>query len=169
MDYAVHEILQARILQWIAFPFSRGSSQPRDRIQVSRIAHASKPSFRGVSDGWSGFYSVVSRRREIFLSTCNQRRTCWKLPVTVTPWVWMFHQTTWNPENKDYAVFSPPGNTPGGLNIAYCHWWGWTFYFPVTVWSRARSVEILLCSVWFLTTRRNECGLGVGMKEWVLV
>ena len=31
-------ILQARTLEWVAFPFSRGSSQPRDRIQVSHIA-----------------------------------------------------------------------------------------------------------------------------------
>ena len=30
MDYTVHGILQARILEWVAFPFSRGSSQPRD-------------------------------------------------------------------------------------------------------------------------------------------
>ena len=30
MDYIVHGILQARILEWVAFPFSRGSSQPRD-------------------------------------------------------------------------------------------------------------------------------------------
>ena len=29
-DYTVHEILQERILEWVAFPFSRGSSQPRD-------------------------------------------------------------------------------------------------------------------------------------------
>ena len=35
MDYTVHEILQARILEWVAFPFSRGSSQLRDRTQVS--------------------------------------------------------------------------------------------------------------------------------------
>ena len=28
MDYTVHRILQARILEWIAFSFSRGSSQP---------------------------------------------------------------------------------------------------------------------------------------------
>ena len=34
----VHRILQARILEWVAFPFSRGSSQPRDRTQVSHIA-----------------------------------------------------------------------------------------------------------------------------------
>ena len=33
-----HGILQARILEWVAFPFSRRSSQPRDRTQVSRIA-----------------------------------------------------------------------------------------------------------------------------------
>ena len=37
MDYTVHGILQARILEWVAFPFSRGSSQPRDQTQVSRI------------------------------------------------------------------------------------------------------------------------------------
>ena len=30
MDYTVHGILQARILEWVAFPFSRGSSQPKD-------------------------------------------------------------------------------------------------------------------------------------------
>ena len=33
-----HGILQARILEWLAFPFSRGSSQPRDQTQVSQIA-----------------------------------------------------------------------------------------------------------------------------------
>ena len=38
MDYTVHGILQARILEGVAFSFSSGSSQPRDRIQVSRIA-----------------------------------------------------------------------------------------------------------------------------------
>ena len=30
MDHTVHGILQARILEWVAFPFSRGPSQPRD-------------------------------------------------------------------------------------------------------------------------------------------
>ena len=38
MDYPVHGGLQARILEWVAFPFSRGSSQPRDQAQVSCIA-----------------------------------------------------------------------------------------------------------------------------------
>ena len=35
---SVHEILQARILEWVAILFSRGSSQPRDHTQVSCIA-----------------------------------------------------------------------------------------------------------------------------------
>ena len=38
MDYTVYGILQARILEWVAVPFSRGSSQPRDGTHVSRIA-----------------------------------------------------------------------------------------------------------------------------------
>ena len=38
MGYPVHGILQARILDWVAFSFSRGSSQPRDRTQASLIA-----------------------------------------------------------------------------------------------------------------------------------
>ena len=35
--YTVHGILQDRILEWVAFPFSRGYSQPRDWTQVSCI------------------------------------------------------------------------------------------------------------------------------------
>ena len=43
MDYSppgssVHEILQARLLEWVAISCSRGSSPLRDQIQVSRIA-----------------------------------------------------------------------------------------------------------------------------------
>ena len=34
---SIHGILQARILEWVAISFSRGSSQPRDRTQVSCI------------------------------------------------------------------------------------------------------------------------------------
>ena len=44
MDYTVHGILQVRILEWVALPFSRGSSQPQDQTQVSCIAGGSLPS-----------------------------------------------------------------------------------------------------------------------------
>ena len=35
--FSVHGILQARILEWVTISFSRGSSRPRDRTQVSHI------------------------------------------------------------------------------------------------------------------------------------
>ena len=38
MDYTAHGILQARILEWVALPFSRGSFQHWDKTQVSHIA-----------------------------------------------------------------------------------------------------------------------------------
>ena len=34
----IHGILKARILEWVAFPFSRRSSQPRNQTGVSCIA-----------------------------------------------------------------------------------------------------------------------------------
>ena len=36
--FSVYGILQARMLEWIAIPFSRGTSQPRDQTLVSCIA-----------------------------------------------------------------------------------------------------------------------------------
>ena len=51
MDYIVHEILQARILEWVAFPFSRGSSQNSNRIglphcrwSLYQLSHKGSPS-----------------------------------------------------------------------------------------------------------------------------
>ena len=56
MDYTVHGILQARILELAAFPFSRGSSQPMDQTQVSRIAGRFLTSWatRETQEYWSG-------------------------------------------------------------------------------------------------------------------
>ena len=52
----VHGILQARILDWITFPFSRGSFQTRDGTQVSRIASGFFTSWatREAQEYWSG-------------------------------------------------------------------------------------------------------------------
>ena len=57
MDYIVHGILQARILEWVAFPFSRGFSQPRDQAQASCIA--------------GGFFTGRATR-EALLSGCGE-------------------------------------------------------------------------------------------------
>ena len=52
MDYTAHGILQARIWEWVAFPFSRASSQPRDRTQVSHIA--------------CGFFNIWAMREALY-------------------------------------------------------------------------------------------------------
>ena len=54
----VHGILQARILEWVAFPFSRGSSQPSDQTQVSHIAGEFFPS-------WATREALTPRQTEI--------------------------------------------------------------------------------------------------------
>ena len=43
VDYTVHGTLQARILEWVAIPFSRGSSQPRDQTRSSALQADSLP------------------------------------------------------------------------------------------------------------------------------
>ena len=49
-NYTFHGILHARILEWVAFSFSMGSSQPQDRAQVSHIA--------------GGFFTIWATPRE---------------------------------------------------------------------------------------------------------
>ena len=55
-DCIVHGILQARILEWVAFLFSRGSSQTRGWTQVSHIAGKFFTSWatREAQEYWSG-------------------------------------------------------------------------------------------------------------------
>ena len=55
MNYTVHGNLQARIPEWVAFPFSRESSKPRDPTQVFRIAGRFFPS-------WAQEYIVLNAR-----------------------------------------------------------------------------------------------------------
>ena len=56
MDYTVHRILQARIVEWVTIPFPRASSQPRDQTQVSCIAGRFFTSWapREAQEYWSG-------------------------------------------------------------------------------------------------------------------
>ena len=55
-DYTVYGILQARILEWVAFLFSRGSSQPRNQTHVSHTAGRffTSRATREAQEYWSG-------------------------------------------------------------------------------------------------------------------
>ena len=54
-DSSVHGILQTRIWEWVAMPFSRGSSQPRDWTQVSWIA--------------GRFFTIWATRETVYIKT----------------------------------------------------------------------------------------------------
>ena len=57
MDYKVHGILQARILEFVAFPFSRASSQHRNQTQVSCIEGRffTREAIREAQESWCGY------------------------------------------------------------------------------------------------------------------
>ena len=75
MDLTVYGILQARILEWVAFLFSRASSQPRNRTGVSCIAggfYANWDIIFGILCEKSNayFYQIFTQdRRQIFSNT----------------------------------------------------------------------------------------------------
>ena len=67
MDYTVHGILQARILEWVAIPFSREYSQPRDWTQVSHIEGTFFTSWATREARWT------IMEKNIFLKECIQK------------------------------------------------------------------------------------------------
>ena len=84
LDYMVHGTLQARILEWVTFPFSRGSSQPRDRTQVSRSAGRFFTSWATREAQWSGraVPSTVVQIPAVWLwqAGSDRTRTCVQCP-----------------------------------------------------------------------------------------
>ena len=62
MDYTAPGILQARILGWVAFPFSRGSSQPRGQTQASCTAGGFFPSWATREARWFNQYVEIRWR-----------------------------------------------------------------------------------------------------------
>ena len=69
---SVHWLLKARILEWVAIPFCRGSSQPRDQAQVSHIAG-------GVFIIWA-----IKNVYKLFNHTLGKHYYwCWKLSFTI--------------------------------------------------------------------------------------
>ena len=69
---SVHGILQARILEWVAVPSSRGSSQPRDQTEVSCIA--------------GGFLTIWATREDHLFFSSNPRNSEWEYPQTEQCW-----------------------------------------------------------------------------------
>ena len=98
----VHGIFQARVLEWIAISFSRGSSQPRNRTRVSHLA--GQTLCRLSHQGSPKLLKVMSNQ------WCNTRLE--KPSCTSKPW-----KDTWWPKGRTQQVSSCPssallGSTP---------------------------------------------------------
>ena len=91
-DYAVHGILQARILEWVVYPFSRGSSWPKNRTGLSRIA--------------GGFFTNWAMREA-------QSMTVLKSSHVIHPWCTLLIVWYWNDTEsvKHHGFTANSGNS----------------------------------------------------------
>ena len=92
MDYTIHGILQARILDWVAFPFSRGPSQRRDWTGVSCFtgrfftSWASRGALIWVEAAYYSGLPWWLSRRSICLQCRRRRRHGFNPWVRKSPW-----------------------------------------------------------------------------------
>ena len=114
--YTVHGILQARILEWVAFPFSRGSSQPRDWTQVSRIAGRFFTSWATREKGIDKLYLTY-----ILSLTCIFDCVGWPWTALVarpdsdlSPFVTPLHPNPPHPPAQCSLLWPPPATTLQG-------------------------------------------------------
>ena len=76
MDYTIHGILQARILEWVIFPYSRGSSQPRYWTQVSHIAGGFFTSWAIGNPKNTGVGSLIPSPADLHARGIEERSSC---------------------------------------------------------------------------------------------
>ena len=141
MDYSpsgssVNEILQARILEWIAIPFSGGSSRPRDQTQFSCIA---------------GRFFIIWATREARVKSEGLKEPIWAITFiwisrpcllkpdlfgTNQPWFGWFNKNKDNLERKTlFQWFQYP---PLWI-LKFCIYWG----FAMSKMTPCCSVKLL--------------------------
>ena len=120
MDCIVHGILQARILEWVAFPFSRGSSQLRDRTQVSRIAGRFFTSWV-TREAFRCLCITESRPHTFQQNSLTIKSTCQSAP-SPCPWVvWLYPVFPINPVCSIHVHTHSPLPLPLPLNHSTLH------------------------------------------------
>ena len=114
MGCIVHKILQARILEWVAFPFSRRSSQLRDWTQVSHIVGDaySEPQWKSENTGVGN----LSLLQQIFLT----QKSTWGLLHCR----WMLYQLSscvgLSPDHQgSLCILCTPCFISGGLSMNF--------------------------------------------------
>ena len=96
--FSVHEILQARILEWVAIPFSREYSWPRDWTRISRIVgrfftiSATREDFERLLEGTGGLCVYRLKWKSRFTGFRSKGETVWgELRRQPVPGLYFFH------------------------------------------------------------------------------
>ena len=133
-DSSAHGILQARILEWVAISFFRGSSWPRDRTLVSCIAGwwvTGKPRQKNVLGG----KGKISSQRDIVLNFLKEEMYIYDSPSIVYCW-WIlegFLKSSTHSLLHEYNLFD---HVYESIEILSSHSYKWidsTFY---SLWSQ---------------------------------
>ena len=113
---SVHGILQARILEWAAIPFSRGSSWPRDQTCVSSVSCLADGFFT-ISTTWEAHALTNISLFPPPTILCSSSKSLTILDPTY---------------KQDYAIFCLSVFISVCINVLQIHWcrWKWpNFYF----------------------------------------
>ena len=108
MDHTVHGILQARILEWVVFPFTRGSSWPRTRTRVFRIAGK-------FFTNWAIREALIWHSEKAMAP--HSSTPAWKIPWMEEPG--SLQSMVWHP-----TPVLLPGKSHGGRSLEGCSPWG---------------------------------------------
>ena len=132
---SVHGIFQARVVEWVAISFSRGSSQPRDWTQVSSIV---------------GRCFTLWTTREV-LKKISKRKSLSCVSLFVTPWTSPGQNTGMSSLSLLQEIFSTQGLNPGLLHCRQILYQLSQKGSPTGIWGRFLVWNCLLReSHWFI-------------------
>ena len=174
MDYTVHGLLQASILEQVAFPFSRGSSQPRNQTGVSCIAggfftkwaiweatrsHLNSAKYvcnNPISKGDILRYWGLGLQHR-FVGT--QLKACFS--VLTTPWTAacqaaLSFTMSWSLLKLMSIELVMPSN-----RLILCHL---IFLFSIFPSTRVFSNDLALCNRWLNYSTHNHCSIRISLR-----
>ena len=142
MDYIVHGILQAGILEWVVFPFSRGSSQPRAWTHVSCIAGRFFTSWATREAQSRG----ICQKKTLSWWRCNAK---WNYDVTKPTRMAVIRASEYN---KHWQRYEKPAN------LTHCQW-EWKMVRPATeeVLHFLKSLNVKLPWWWCIHQVMPDC------------
>ena len=118
---SVHGMLQARILEWVAMPSSRGSSQPRDQTQ-SLTSPALAGMFSTTSVTWKVSHFCTHFKIRLFgffVSEFQQNFKGLEAATSLFHLTSLWHRLSWNSVLSSlklwWDIISHDGDFPGGL------------------------------------------------------